>query len=281
MKWMILLTVLIMVFAAGCAAEQPAAEALDDAAPAPEPEPEKVSVKETIEDARKAAEEPAEEPAEDDGAAEEAADDEASAEEPAEEEPAAEEETGPSLQETDEELYNLMEEAKSKNYDNFHYTYRGPEYPQEAVEFYIKGTKGKALPSKPTRYKEDEKYETVYLDFTTASAKGFCESPECELRYEEVYVDFNDFNIPTPVDRLAKISEGIERVGGAQIDSRKVIKIKYVSDTGEAMQAYVDEFYGIPLKIEKVDSDGIATQTIEYRSLSIGGVKDADVTAPN
>lgn len=196
-----------------------------------------------------------------------------------EEEPEEEVVEEPVEEVRDPELKALIDRALEKDYDNFRFVYSGPEFPQSSVDYYIKGSKGKAVVSTPITFRVNETYDTVYLDFNVGSAVGYCEDIECTNKDMAIDVDFQDYLVLNPVERLKRIKNP-ERTGREQFDRRATITVTYTSAAGESMRAAIDEFYGLPLKVEKLDSEGNVVQKIEYRGFGLMRVKDSDVTPP-
>src|SRR3989344_4434285 len=88
--------------------------------------------------------------------------------------------------------------------------------------------------------------DTVILNQDTQEAQAYCESLSyCIKQGRQENVDFAQYYKPTPLDLLKKISSA-KKVGEERIFNRDTWKLDVNSD----YYYWIDEFYGIPLKVE-------------------------------
>ena len=195
------------------------------------------------------------------------------AEEPAagteavEEEPPVIEPAGEAKEMT-KDVKELLARA-SKKVESYSYYYYGPET-QLAYNLFIKGNKTKIIPPERVKVRENEFYDTTYLNTETKTALAYCESLNtliCQDTSKEFTLSYKDAYLKTPMDWLDEIKYA-ERLSEETMQERKTIKLV----SGEVGTIWIENFYGVPFQVEK---DG---KTYRFERMVFNQVKDSDVT---
>ena len=194
---------------------------------------------------------------------------EEAAEEPLEttEEPTAEEPSAETKEMTDDVKELLAKASKKvKSYSYYHY---GPETGQLSYHLFAKGNKTKIIPPERVKVRENEFYDTIYLNTETKTALAYCESLDtliCPDTSKEFKLSYNGTYIKTPLDWLNEI-EYAERLSEETMQDRKTIKL----DSDEVGTVWIEDYYGIPFQLEK---DG---KNYRFETMIFNQVKDSDV----
>lgn len=198
--------------------------------------------------------------------------------------PPAGESTGPEGYPTElsPELQELL--AKAENYDNFQYRYRGPESPTLLYQVFVWKTLIKLKLPQTERNDFNEAYDTVYLDMSARTAKGYClwdSRTRCPST-AAVNVDFAKYNFKTPYQWTKEITGGkIE--GSEMVFRRNSQRVPFLYQQKKSIM-WVDAYYGLVVKVVVgLDQNGLATlttATYTYEDLTVNSVFEMDVTPP-
>ena len=155
---------------------------------------------------------------------------------------------------------------------------------QEQGTYYVKGDLAKVTLPTPMRYDPKTFVDTVYLDYATQTATGFCMNrlqSICSIQGDERPADYATYAIKLPTDWLADIPADATLLGTQSFDNHQVKEVRYAAD-GKYYRLYIDQFTGVPLRVGiYADSEyGTLVGGVEYHEFSANTVKDGDVTPP-
>src|SRR3989344_3624177 len=202
----------------------------------------------------------------------------------------------PSIDDNDEEVIGdlqnglpsdvvtLLKKGQEK-LKNIQYEHRRFPDNQELHIISILGDKMVYVLPESQAFMKDEYFDTVYLDIPTGTAVAYCEHkgdqkcPEPNKAFRDI-----DFFIGMVLydDWVDKIIDGTNYIKRDQetLFDRKV-DVFDVDINGVTHRISVDQFYGVPLKIEKYpDSDVDGSRPAEeytYRIISVGKLGSADM----
>lgn len=143
--------------------------------------------------------------------------------------------------------------------------------------FYLKDDKMKIKLKSAGTYNFEDYYDTVYLDITNRSAKGYCENTgleACRKGIQDVYnLSYEDYKIKTPSDwlndlKLAK--PNLKFLGDVILFERNCVFLRKNNTF-----FWVDEFSGLPVRI-KIKKDAFE-EVHDYRHLSLNYLSESDV----
>lgn len=150
---------------------------------------------------------------------------------------------------------------------------------------WIKGTKIKIKLYEYDPYVADTYFDTVYLDTTTKSIVGTCESNKrciwpqgdnTKKRWTDL--NYDQYRRKTPYEMLKQIPATATITGPEVHENRATTKVEY-DEAGKHFIYWIDDTYGIPVEVRIMTSDEART-TYKFNDLQFNTVIDADVTAP-
>ncbi len=187
--------------------------------------------------------------------------------------PEPEPETAP-VKEPSKKVKDLL--SKHSRVKSLHYMYQDPlNYPAEWPTW-IKDNKMHIDLRTLDQVNSDTYVNQVYLDKASKTAVGYCESNEfkCKDPNQAVKVKFAKYNRKSPID-------WIEGVTYAEIETtetmqqRTVVRLAYTDDKGAKVVMWVDDYYGVPVKVE-VTKDGDKKRYV-FEDLAFNNVEDSDL----
>lgn len=166
---------------------------------------------------------------------------------------------------------------------SYTYIYGEPPLNRLLDTYYVKGDKIKIKLYEQDPYKIENYFDTVFLDTSEKTAKGYClNKKRCILHAadntKKVFdLNYEDYSRKTPVDWAKEIQTG-EIKGKSVYESRSTVQVE--TKEGDKMVSYwLDERYGLPLKIVIAYDDG-SEEIYLFRDMTINSLKDQDVNVP-
>ncbi|MDO8661492.1 MAG: hypothetical protein Q7K43_06385 [Candidatus Woesearchaeota archaeon] len=105
-------------------------------------------------------------------------------------------------------------------------------------------------------------FTTIFIDIPQKTANAYCDiSRSCRgVEKGPFIVPFELYYAKTPYDWAQELESGkyaglVEEPGEVLLEGRPTVSYKY-SSAGTITEFYIEKFYGIPLKIESLDSSG-------------------------
>ncbi len=182
-------------------------------------------------------------------------------------------------------VVTLLKKGQEK-LKNINYEHRRFPDNQELHDISILGDKIVYVLPESQAFFKDEYFDTVYMDISERSAVAYCEhkgDQKCPNPNKGFDVEFSDYiEMIVYDDWINKILSGTGYIKRDQetLFDRKV-DVFDVDISGIPHRISVDQFYGVPMKIEKYpDSDVDGSRPAEeytYRIISVGKLKSADV----
>jgi hypothetical protein len=174
------------------------------------------------------------------------------------------------------EISTLFDKAKTKT--SYQYKYQGPPNTKDIYEVFVKGDKMKVYIPKASSSIRTLNYDTVYIDLSTMTAKGYCEwnNAYC-TKTEGVTAPAEDFAFKTPFQWIDGITTGTIK-GSETFDKRAVYHLEYFVD-GVRTNVLIDKFTGVPVQvlIGEDPRDLVETRTIyTYSEFVANSLQDAD-----
>ncbi|PIY60226.1 hypothetical protein COY95_02875 [Candidatus Woesearchaeota archaeon CG_4_10_14_0_8_um_filter_47_5] len=262
---LILLSVMLMLLAGGCAKNSPAQPPSQNSAPSP---------------SESAA--PPETPVPPDSSPSHAPDQpESAAPSPA---PPASEFDRPPTPEPEEpqqpgltlppEVLALKE--KSAKVTTMRYVYQDPTIAPGKWQFYIFGKKIKIKLPQKAPDNPATNFDTIYMDTEKKAAVAYCEDTDkirCPDPLKNFSVSYSEYYKKTPYQWIQEVPYATTKTGES-IDGRETLLVVY--DKGGATYSLnVDTYYGLPLRIAK--QTGKTIETYRFEDFSTTGVKESDV----
>lgn len=177
--------------------------------------------------------------------------------------------------------YFRLENVKSYSFiPAIYYLNRGLSDTDVRGTYEIRGGKARAE-TVPLLGMDGWSADYVYIDFEEESATGYClELPACINDGLKGDVPFSDYDIPLPDSWVDAIQYG-EITGSLTYNDRRAIVVDWESE-GLYYQAYVDTFYGVPMRIIGTSDEKHANIVtgIDYRGIALNSVSDEVVTPP-
>ena len=173
-----------------------------------------------------------------------------------------------------QKLLDLAKKVKSYQYEHS----QSPNL-KLLTKTWVKGDRVKVELYQPPRYDPLTYYNTVYFDLSTKYAMGYCEdSLRCRDRQNAaVSVDYQSSRPKLAAEWLSEIDTATVQVLQTQpIDNRPAKRIQY-QDDGTAVDMWLDETYGLPLKIVVNYAEPF---TVQFSKLIANTVVDETVTEP-
>ena len=175
------------------------------------------------------------------------------------------------------ELLSKYEKVKSYSYFQDSGTYNG-------FEVWIKGNKIKKKYA-ADYYKPDERMDVVFIDRDEKTAYGYCyvakaDSDCVDERMGKAFkMSFDDENIVAPIDLVKKIKYA-KFINDEMLESRTLAVIK----TDDDHKYWVEQYYGIPMKQQKVKSVDDQEEVLEehtFTEMKFNSVSAEEVTLPS
>lgn len=132
-------------------------------------------------------------------------------------------------------------------------------------------------------------YDQVYLDTEAKTAYAVCDNKGvvCKDDKEKAFkLDYEaEKEIVTPGAILNKIGSGsdVRHLKGAVYDGRKVTIVNYVNIETEYEEIYIDDFYGLPLKLVVYgyeDGQEVILRQDTFTIIDISGVQNSEIMVP-
>jgi hypothetical protein len=123
--------------------------------------------------------------------------------------------------------------------------------------------------------KGDIYVDNIYLDLSAKKAVGYCERNvyRCADPNSPIDVSFAKYYRKTPFEWINEVTYA-EKTSEEQMQQRNTWEIEYTEDD-ERVTMWVDEYYGLPVKI-RVVKDGSASEYI-FEDISFNSVDDSDL----
>jgi hypothetical protein len=155
------------------------------------------------------------------------------------------------------------------------YMYQDQTMKPEEWETWIKGNKMHVKLREMDNVRGDVYIDNVYLDIAKQEAVGYCERPvyRCADPNSPIDVSFKKYYRKTAFEWIEEVTYA-EKEAEEQMQQRNVWKLKYTED-GKTVTMWVDEYYGIPLKVRVVE--GSAVNEYIFEDLGFNAVDDSDL----
>ncbi len=130
-------------------------------------------------------------------------------------------------------------------------------------------------------YVREDYYDTIYIDLGVACCEELsrCRSHNVDNTGKKFDVDASAISLPkTPIDWVKEIPAGTTIVGPQTFNQRSVTFIKFNKADGTEVRMWVDDSYGLPLKIEEEKSGNIVRH--QWNDPLFNGFKATDFDAP-
>lgn len=123
--------------------------------------------------------------------------------------------------------------------------------------------------------REDVYIDNVYLNLVSNTAEGFCERTvyRCADPNSPEEVNFKKYYRKTPFEWIKEVTYA-EKESEEQMQQRNVWKIKY-TEGSKTTTMWVDEYYGIPLKVRV--ADGSVVNEYIFEDIGFNSVDDSDL----
>jgi hypothetical protein len=138
--------------------------------------------------------------------------------------------------------------------------------------YYVSGARMKVELTQKYRFTKEEPYDTIYLNYDTKTATGYCERQSqstCTPLDQAYQVDFENYRIATPYTWLSLMETGRATNRTKRIDGRQVVEVSFKSE-GVDGNIWLDSFFGVPLEIL---FNGIV---YKYENMLINNAKETD-----
>ncbi len=147
----------------------------------------------------------------------------------------------------------------------------------------IRGTKIKITLYEYDPYIPGDYFDTVYLDTSTKTIIGRCESqkrciwPRGDSTTQEwTDLDYSSYRPKTPYEWVKEVPHDAEILGPEVHDKRQTTKIQF-SEAGKITTMWIDDTYGIPLEIVVKPSTGEEV-IYKFNDPQFNTIVDSDVT---
>jgi len=178
-------------------------------------------------------------------------------------------------------LRDLLKRADEK-LSSLQYLYGGTDTNNLFLNTYlVKGTKMRIKLYEEDYYVREGYYDNVYLD----SAVGCCEeSSRCKSHNinnmdKKFDVDASMLKIPkTPYQWVKEVPASAQIIGPQTVNSRSVTFTKYTDASGQEVQMWIDDTYGVPHKVVEVKNGNEIKH--QFNDMVFNSLKDADFVAP-
>jgi hypothetical protein len=155
------------------------------------------------------------------------------------------------------------------------YMYQDQTIKPEEWETRVKGNKMQVKLREMDNIREDVYIDNIYLNIASKTAEGFCERTvyRCVDPNSPIEVNFKKYYRKTPFEWINEVTYA-EKDSEEQMQQRNVWKIKY-TEGSKTTTMWVDEYYGIPLKIRVADAGAVNEYIFE--DIAFNDVDDADL----
>ncbi|MEM4263296.1 MAG: hypothetical protein QW666_00165 [Candidatus Woesearchaeota archaeon] len=178
------------------------------------------------------------------------------------------------------ELKDLLTKA-DRRVQSVVYTYAGPSTQGRFLDtYFVKGKYIKVDLYASDPYVIETYFDTVYLDTALQTATARCEekrrciSTNVDNTKKIFNVSYADYRLKTPYEWIKDITFA-EIIGPEVMEGRQVTKIKY-SDARSSTEMWVDDAYGMPIKIVVTFDDG-TKETYMFKDYKFNTLADSDV----
>lgn len=195
-------------------------------------------------------------------------------EEAAEEESAEQEVPAPIETQLSQEITDIL--AKSEGISSFEYIYQQSDTAIYTANHYVLGDKMRIEYRSRQDY-EGFMYYDIYIDKAEETAYLVCgDKTQCKgIKGKEV--DFDEFNMETPIEVIPYIDNG-EEIGVANVDGKATIIVNYYNKDGNSEKIWLWTYRGMPLKREITKGD--TTLTIFYQSMVVNPADKTSLELP-
>jgi hypothetical protein len=141
--------------------------------------------------------------------------------------------------------------------------------------YYVKGDK--AYVETLNKGYTDQEVNKVYLDLAEKTATGYCTERSCDPRNEAFDVDYTEWYVTLPHEWIEQVKQG-KKTTSLTFESKPATVVRYEAG-GKYYEAYVDNYFGYPLRVA-IATDPEMTNIVggyEYRSMAYNNVKDSDL----
>lgn len=156
-------------------------------------------------------------------------------------------------------LKDLLTKA-DKKLTSLQYLFGGTETGGNFMHTYMMmGDKMKIKLYEEDKYVMEGYYDTIYVNLAVGCCeqKSRCESANVDNTHAKYDVDVSMLKIPkTPYQWIKEIPASAEVVGPQTVDQRSVTHIKYTGSNGMETLMWIDDTYGVPLKVIEVAENG-------------------------
>jgi len=168
----------------------------------------------------------------------------------------------------DTDFNNLLEKARTK-LKSYSYSYKAPGATLHH-KIYVKDNKIRITLPEFVSTKDDEHYDTIYLDTKDKKAEAYCiDCRHLQLENQKAKdLDYDESYIDTVIDWLAKVNE-TNKIGGLTIESRE--SSIFQTNIGEIT---VEHYYGFLYQIKQGD------KVWEFSQAEFNTLSDAEVNLP-
>lgn len=173
------------------------------------------------------------------------------------------------------ELAELLKKTQSVKNMQYQLYIEPRDYQADGRTYSLSDAVIKIKLQRPKEIRKIESYfDTVYLDIKNNVGKAYCiEEKTCLLT--EFDIKYDEYYKSTPLDWIGFLSKG-KVVGDEQFDNRDVKRVK----VGEEYYILASEKYGIPIKIEVLDGDGVVVKQYKYKNIAVNTLKSNDFEKP-
>ncbi len=198
-----------------------------------------------------------------------------------EEEEEKEEEVKPVLKNIDPNVQALFDKVKAKN--NFQYLYKAPKG-EFSKKVYVRGKfiKEEYLGDQYVDGGKlsDNRYDTIFFDTDRKTAYRMCLDKElCENTTLAKKLSYNEYYMGTMIGLIDSISVGKDTDRTEMVGGRKTIVIDYKLEDNQEGRMWIDQWYGTPMKLEYLGSDGKKTSE-EFSEYEPDSVTEGMVKMP-
>ncbi|MFH1064689.1 MAG: hypothetical protein V1729_06405 [Candidatus Woesearchaeota archaeon] len=156
------------------------------------------------------------------------------------------------------------------------YMYQDETINPEEWETWVKGDLMHVKLREMDNVKGDVYIDNVYLNLKTKTAKGYCERKvmRCTSPNEAIDVAFSKYYRKGPLDWINGVTYA-KKEAEEQMQMRNVWKLSY-EENGKTTILWVDEYYGVPVKVHVVDGSEIDEYVFE--DIAFNTIDDSDLT---
>ncbi len=156
-------------------------------------------------------------------------------------------------------LKDLLTKA-DKKLMSFQYLFGGTETGGNFIHTYMMmGDKMKIKLYEEDKYVMEGYYDTIYVNLAVGCCEKLsrCKSQNVDNTMTKFDVDVATLKIPkTPYQWIKEIPASAQVVGPQTISQRSVTHIKYTGSNGMETLMWIDDTYGVPLKVVEVANNG-------------------------